>query len=445
MGAGVSVASSTLDSSIKSSIKNVMTSTVDNDVDVVCNNIQLVDGARNCNIEFGEQTCRAIALSSLTSNAELGADIAQDIMQQISSSVASSTEGLTLQLLQISHSCNVVRRMAEVTMDTEQAFTTKCTRSISATNEQAVKNCHDSTVKLAKQDISAEAIGDCVSSQVGNLKASQKLTNLIDMQTSATTKGVDLWVILLMLFGGFIALLFIPVLIYAFRYAINSSTMTSADRMKLMAAQYLLIMMILAMILWWPGIASIPLGISPWPQLGVRSLNGEPSPCQMGKPVDPDVIINTFMWYDPYCLSKQATTYAGIGDGTGRSYCSEEDQRVHYKNCGLFANNGCDDPKFLQDENAYSAATRACGKLGGATFPSCMTSDITTVVFATEEETVYDGCYRCTGRTAEEQASDNPEYNFGYWAANGQSCVVGGVVVYSRSAAVKSGGKKKKR
>lgn len=434
MGVGSSKSSNTINNLIQGSVESIMESSVRGDVNVACSNAQVVEGARGCNIEFSDQICEAVGISNMTSNSSLDATLSQDVMSQISSQAAATTEGMTLQLAQLSDSSNVVNSEMNMAMETTQSFTTSCTRNVSAINLQSVKDCDSSTVKFAPQMVSASVIGDCVSSQVGALKASQTMSKMMDLTAEATTKGVDMWAMVMMMAGFFV--IFIlggPTFFFGMRYAMGADVNNQTPQMienkqqlklKFYAIGLLGFFMLLVAVLWWPGVFSIYLGISPWPYIGVNSIGNKVPLCRDGHNIDPEVFINTWMWYDPHCASQKATTFAGEGDGQGLRECSVDDKVKRYEGCGLFAKTlGCDDPAFKADEASYIATLEACGDLGGATFSTCAIPDIAVEVFSQEDDD-YGSCHRCDG-TSEEQLLADPRANYGLWAGEGKDCASG--------------------
>lgn len=415
MGAQVSNAHTTVDNVIKGSITNTMESNVKGDVTAACSNLQVVDGARNCNINFAEQICEAVAISNMTSNTSLDAQISQDVMNQVRSQVEASAEGQLILMAQVSNSSNVIKNEVDLSMATTQTFTTSCTRNISAINEQAVRNtdCQGAVINFAPQMISAEVIGDCVANHVGTLQAAQSMTNVLDLATSATTKGIDIWAFVIMIVGFFlIFVLGIPIFLYGIRYAVASPLSSKQQdpraKGKMYMAVFVFAMMILTAIIWWPGFFSIMLGIAPWPYIGVQSVGGLAPLCTEDKNVDPEVFVNTWMWNDPHCLAIP-----------GNTYCGPDDQTRHYESCGLFASQfGCDDTQFKDDSAEYKKMLQVCGKLTGHPFQKCTTQDIALNVFA-QDAGSYGSCVKCT------DTQGTALSNYGLWRKSDGSCSSG--------------------
>lgn len=438
MGAAVSVSESSVDNAVKSSIDVTMSATVDNDVSVACHNSQIVEGAKGCDIQFAEQICDAVGISNLTSNMSLDSKVAQDVTNNISSEVASSNEGMTLQLLQLSKSSNHVKNVTELSQNITQSFMTSCTRNVGAINLQSVKNCDGSTVKFAPQMATAKVIGDCVANQVGSVTSSQKLKNTLDLQTTASNKGVDPWVFVLMIAGFFLLLILgLP----AFAFGIKSASgmlssksdqnaaaaaAQSVTKTRLYGSMFIFIGIVAGMCVWWPGYFAWKFGISPWPYPGVVNVGGREAACVENRFLAPDgteekeagisrdMFINNWMWYDPMCLADSAVS---ADNPEGKKTNSKCDPHRRYTKCGLFATEfGCDDPEFLANYDSYMKTIKACAPLAGAeaTIEYCKPTDIAASIFSQEEE-MYSGCVKCTGSTEEEKSWDDPRARFGYW------------------------------
>lgn len=429
MGVAASTTYNELENIVNGSIQDMMESTVDGSAGATCTNAQLVKGARNCDITFAKQVCRASVISNMTSNVAMESQISQDIMADLRANASSSVEGLTLQLAQVSDSSNIIRNVTNVAMTASKAFTTTCTRNFSALNEQSVRDCDSSRVAFAEQDASGEVVGDCVATHVGSSTASQSLATIMDAEATATTKGVDLWALVMML-GGFVFLfvLGVPAALFALRYAatkrVNGQTaqdkeIAQRSQMRFRACAFILFAILVSCVVWWPGVMSIYLGISPWPYIGVQSLPGRETLCVNGRNMDPEAFMSPFAWYDPYCLA------------SGSKSCTEDDKLMRYRNCGLFADvAGCDDPEFVRDRAAYEASAKACAAIATSELSTCSAQAIgDAVFFGGDDKKVglegYADCTRCTGRSDAEEASGDPLLNFGLWVRNGASCATG--------------------
>jgi hypothetical protein len=419
-------------SSISGVVDAKMTSSVSGDATAVCNNIQRAENVSNCSIKFDEQMCNVLAVSNMTSSTAMEADLSQAIMSEASQAASSTTSGLAGALADTSSASNVVHNYMEMSMSATTAFTTTCTRNATAINEQSVTNCENSTIEFAKQDVSAEVVGDCVANQVGSLSAHQALTSLIDMEATATVKGIELWLMFIVFLGIYLLFSLGRSVVNAAKRMLASKEDTglTADQKaelaqannRLLVIQVLTVAMAVVAILWWPGAGSFYLGIFPWKYRIPDEINGHPSGCYAGEAVDQQRIINKWVWHDPKCLSQWATTGAGVGDGSGRTSCSKEEQIIHYRNCGIFA--GCKNETFLKEKEAYLSALRVCGDLVGAPFESCNTASIAATVFASAigDLEPYEGCHMCTGNSEDERKLPNRFINRGLFVRDGKSC-----------------------
>lgn len=423
MGPAISKTTNTLDNSITATISDKMESNVNGNATAHCSNSQLAVGSKRCDIEFARQVCRAEVISNMTADTSLESVITQDVTNQLSQSAESMTEGLSLQLASVSSASNVIQNHVNVGMEVSKVFTTTCTRGLSAVNEQSTYDCEESKIKFAEQDVSGKVVGDCVVSHMGKSTAYQKLMNTVDQEAKATTKGVDLWALLLLMGGGLFLMIFgVPASIYAFRVAankeVNKKTESAAEKqqavsmeMRMRAVMVLAGAVALSAIFWWPGLGSYLLNVFPWD----HAVSGEVEICKPAG-IEEEVYVNKFMWYDPYC----ATTRAG---------CSEDEKMKAYKNCGLFAaSDGCDDPAFLQQKEKYRNTLKACSVLAGTGIGQCTTMSIADSVMLEELKDAqgrvlgFEGCKRCNGSSEAERASADRWKNFGLWVRASSSC-----------------------
>lgn len=428
MGIAISNPKNTIENAISSSVTATMSQEVNNAVNVACFNKQIVDGAKGCDIQFAEQICDAVGISNLTSNQSMDAKITQDTTNTLSSQVAASNEGITMQLAQVSSPSNTVRNQVSLSQNITQSFMTSCTRNVSAINEQSVKNCDGSTIKFAPQMATGKVIGDCVANQVGNVSSAQKLRNTLDLTTTASNKGVDPWVFVLIIAGFFLILVLgLPAFAMGLKSAANAmsskeklsaqaAAAQSVTKTRLYGSMFIFIAIIAGMCVWWPGYFAWKFGISPWPYPGVVNVGGTPAECVEGRPLDPELFINKWMWLDPTCSAEHAITYDNP-DGTKASSGDKCDPVRKYSKCGLFATEmGCDDPEFLASYDQYLKVHKACGPLLGYVdlIEYCKPADVAAEVFADDTE-MYKGCVKCTGSTDEEKALDDPRARFAYW------------------------------
>lgn len=441
-----SSASADIRSTVSGSVTAMVNSTVKADADALCQNNMLVQGARNCDIDLGEQVCNAMAISNMAADQSMSTELSQNLMNQISTETSAMTEGLGIG--NFSNSSTVVNNTASLSLNTAQTFLTSCTRTASAVNSMTVLDCENSTIKKGAQEADVSVVGDCVANQVGNLKAAQDLANIVDTKTTATTKGIDPFLILMLMAVGFFILMFGgPILavvktIGAVKGETKDETpaqtqerqrkeerQENADRMSLYS-RIILGLVVLSWILVWPGLLSVALGVAPWPYVGVnQGLGGSAPLCQDGYDIsrdendqplagiNPASFINDFMWYDPACLSMRHPSYKDK-----ENFCTEAAKQKHYKGCGLFANtSACDAPDFLYDKGKLDKAYAACEPLLGDTFEKCEAQYISSHYFADE----YEGCRRCTGQSSEEEWMADPRANFGFFVSGTGACSEG--------------------
>lgn len=412
MGAQVSISETIVENETRSSIDTIMESDVKGDVNVLCKNLQLVEGARGCNIQFADQRCDAAGISNLTSKVALDAELGQQTYNNIKQATEAANEGMGWGQVSFSDTSSFTKNIVDLSMSTTQKFATSCTRNVSAINLQSVKDCVDSYVNFKPQDVSAEVLGDCAVENIGKLKSMQELTNVMDISAKSSNKGMDLWALLLLLAFGFLAIVFfIPMLGYGLSKMVRGSS-TSKDKDKdksspasggmpkwkyyyIMFSIFLFFMVFLG---WWPCFGAYYLGIWPYSYTGVLERDGKEAACVDGKNINPELFLNTWMWSDPLCLTK------------GGKCRHKDDSIKHYNNCGLFASSfGCDDPEFLQDKEEYIESIHACAPLLGVGFSKCTSRHIAADVFA--DKATYGKCHRC-----------EDEENYGLWAAEGKSC-----------------------
>lgn len=401
MGGGVSKARVGVDSVIKGSVTAMMESDVKASINVACDNEQIVKNAHGCDISFADQLCTAVGISNFTGTSELTADVAQTVMNDISAKTESLTSGLMLGFSK-SDSSTMVKSMVDMSMDVTQSFRTDCTRNISAINTQAVDGCSaGSVIRFAKQDISAKVIGDCVSSTVGKFSAAQDITQKIDASASATTKGVDMFgMFLIILAVGFCLIIVGPLgkamggmVMGGQNNGMNAETQSQSTRKLIMLAAIAFIF-INTFVFWWPGVGSMIMQITPYdtvfdatePPYDPNNPGAGVSMCQDGRNINPDTFINKFMWYDPLCLSSPDKA------------CTNDVKEKHYESCGIFASKfGCDDPQFKVDKQKYSDILDICSTMSLIMQPPkyCDSRYIATQLFSTEP-TSYDSCKKCT-------------------------------------------------
>ena len=415
MGAGVSKAKTETDNAVKSSIKSLMDNEVKASVNVECRNEQIVNGANRCNIQFADQMCNAIGTSNFAGSTTFSAESAQTIMNQLTSKTDAMTSGLVLGYSK-SDSHSTTKNLVEMAVDVTQKFHTDCTRDVRAINIQSVTNCSESAIKFNPQSITAEVIGDCVADASGDFKAVQNLTNIVDISTTSTTKGVDIFGVV------FLYLLFIfgvPMFVAGMKKAVFTPTANlttverQANKQRFVMIMVIMTVITLSMLIWWPGIIAAKLKVWPYSYPTVDAEydpanpgNGVPM-CQDGKNLNRATFVNEFMWYDPLCLS------------TPDEPCTSTTKQKHYEGCGVFATrSGCDDPEHTKDKASFAAILDACSALtvSNAKPQSCEVADVAYETLSTAAE--YGSCLQCT---------DPLSGRVGYWVREGGFCSMNNV------------------
>jgi hypothetical protein len=401
-----STAKQLIENSIKGSVKAIMEAEVDASITVSCSNNQISNNASKCDISFASQVCEAVGLSNVTNTTEFSADVAQKVMNTIKAATEAAASGFTLGKNE-STSDMTTKNSVDMSMDVTQSFKTTCTRNVTAINLQSVTDCSESAHRFAPQDVSASAIGDCVVNSVARFTAAQDLTNKLDLMSKATSTGIDFTAIFLILVA--IALIMFmgrgaAKQMYATAYGepgygqqVMSPADQEASKWRLRAGMVLAALLVTSVVFWWPGLPYVSggyyLNLFPYSYAGSASdpvfdpeNPGAGVPlCQSGKNLNRDTFINTFMWFDPLCLSTPGVA------------CTGAVKEKHYASCGIFADEfGCDDPLFLEERARYTKMMGLCSdvKLLGARPKYCDSVHLAADLFPPDSDT-YKGCQKC--------------------------------------------------
>ena len=397
MGGNQSIASSTIDNAISSSIVNVMENQVKASVNVACTNNQIVNGAKDCNITFADQLCTAVGTSNFAGTTTFNAETAQSIMNTITAKTDAVMSGLTPSVMNKSESTIVAKSNVSMTVDSAQKFYTDCTRDVRGINSQVVSDCGGSLVAFSPQMISATVIGDCVANASGTFKAVQDITNVVDVTATSSMKGVDMFgLMFLYLCYAIIAIIGGPMFVGRMKRELMSSNTTltpderQANKQRFVMVMVIMFVICVSLIVWWPGIIAAKLKVWPYsyPTVDVDYDPKNPGAgipmCQDGKNLNRATFVNEFMWYDPLCLT------------TPEAPCTSQSKQKHYEACGVFATkSGCDDPQHTKDKAAFSAVLDACSELSVANAKptSC---DVMNVAYeAISTATTYGTCLKC--------------------------------------------------
>lgn len=418
MGGNQSKASTNIDNAVTSSIKSVMDSEVKASVNVACTNQQIVVGVHNCSIAFADQICDAIGTSNFAGSTTFSQETAQTIMNTITAKTDAMMSGITPSIMNKTDSHVVSKNLVDMSVDTAQSFHTDCTRDVRGINTQSVSDCTDSAIKFNPQTITAKVIGDCVANASGEFRAVQDIKNVIDVQATATMKGVDLFgVLFLYLCIAVVVIIGGPMFIGRMKVALLQPTVTlspaerQSNKQRFVMIMVIMFTLIVSMVVWWPGIIAAKLKVWPYSYPNVDADYDPNNPgagvpmCQDGKNLNRATFVNEFMWYDPLCLS------------TPDKPCTTQTKQKHYEGCGVFATkSGCDDPQHTTDRAAFAAILEACSDLAlaNAKPKSCNVTDVAQEAISTAMK--YGSCMQCddpaTGRA-------------GYWVKQNGKCSVG--------------------
>lgn len=337
---------------VETQVNTTMRSQTDQSVNLACNNVQEVVNSKGCNVNFAKQSCDVYGLANVSSSTSFDSRVTQNVVQDIKQKAEASNEGLILGL-QNSNSSNMVNMFTRMGIDTVMAFQTDCSKNISGLNLQSVRNttCDvQNEINFAAQEITGKVMGDCVTENVARSSAAQTLSQIFDQTAKSANKGINPFILLMMIIAIIGAMVILPIMMKA-ASSLGRAPRNPAERRAASARKFAVFMtrvLLFIMVVWWPGVASIFLGMSPWPYTGDTSPDAV---CRQGEPVDRSLIINEFMWWDEDCVSPGP-----------EGACTDEKRAKHYKSCGIFSGK-CDDPSFAADRNRYREVQKACSAL----------------------------------------------------------------------------------
>lgn len=363
MGAQISKSENDVLQVVDASVKTTLSSTVNASANSKCENIQSVTGAKCCKIKFSEQTCEATAVNEVVSSGRLDATVTQGIAQQIKQAAESSTEGIG-GVYSDSEASNKIRNITRMAINTTQTFETNCSKNATGLNEQSVTDtycgCGEEApaergidVDFAQQSITLEAIGSCVSDVVGSSQSAQDFSSMIGQKGVSSVTGVDLFGLFLAVIGPMMIFIIAPI---GFKIATAPQTekpspAQAAARTGQRVSKISFYFLLLALIVWYPGVIAWQLGAPPWQEYRDPIL--DTNVCDDDGTARADFIVNKYQWFDPDCVSKPAG-----------SPCAERDQYKSYEGCGVFAKNGlCDDPNYTGnggDKDLFDQMQVAC-------------------------------------------------------------------------------------
>jgi len=334
MGAQVSSSETTINNEVRQSVKDIMTSEVNANLTVVCNNNQIVDNVNNCKIKFGDQTCTAFAISNVTSRTDFGSDSIQETAQNIKNAAESQAGGQSIFNISSSESSAVSNLYVDLALQVEKSIKTNCSKDASGINNQVVKNSSclpgdpEINYEFASQEISIDVTSDCVVDTLSRSKNIQKLTQILDQSSKSKATGADFWAM-----GFFIlclaALLFVVP-------AGAAKVISTTTRSFLPILIIIILFGVTAIIQYF---VSINYGIAPAPY---PYKNGR---CENS--IEESDIVSTSPNYFPNCENRS-------GDEANSS-CTENKKTSQYSQCGIAAVGAaeCDDPKYLNDKIGF--------------------------------------------------------------------------------------------
>jgi hypothetical protein len=366
-------------------LTNQMQSTVDASNRTECKNTQWVEDVVGCDIRFGKQICNVQTLAkALVTN-----DSKTDMSQKLANSMSQSSKALTkggLGIGNTSHASASMKNIVDVAMSAATSMYSNCSADMSLVNVQLVKNCRNSSIDFAEQQIDGSLVTECVVGQSAQSSAMQDVVNSLSQTASATTKGLSIMDLLL-------PLLIIPLMIFLVILAIRKGFTAFRAKPRVMsgytrAGIALMIIFGLLLGLWWPGYGSFRLGLWPWPYPGTQTPGSDGKPlCYKGK-TDMSKTINYFGFADPNCLLARGSD--------PDAPCSDDDAIVHYKGCGVIGG-GCDDPLLKQEKQNFQRAAVACGDLIG--YAGCNHATLSSQFFTKPEKLkdteAINGCRYC--------------------------------------------------
>ncbi len=426
MGNNVSYSMQAMINDFENRSKQNISSVVDNNVKVRCENIQTIKNSTldNCKVNFSEQTCAASVMSNFVGSNVLDVKLVQDVykdsLQDVEDDQTNEDYGAgTNKSYKSQFEYNKIR----VINDTVMHLYTDCSRNVNAINEQSIENttCSGaSEINFAAQVNTPTVVADCAADQAGNLEASQFLTALSTQKakTTQTNSGG--------LMGFVLLLLMIPLLLFLIPFAIRKGFSFGARSMngKTIVGLICLVMLLLALVIWWPGWFSKELGVWPYPfpyyNVAPEAAGGGGSRCIGGTLAPGLKFLNTGIFWDNLCL---------VSDDFDN--CDDEKRVVSYDMCGLFAKNQtvqCDDPDFIADRDAFIQAHKACETVSGSIFDFCTPISIAGEVFPDEKtfERPYGECKKCNSGPANgfyinaEAECSSARFDLNRWAALGE-------------------------
>lgn len=363
-------------------LKNKLQSVVDTSSRTSCNNIQEVIGVDNCDIQFGKQVCEASILAQTTVSNTIENETTQKMFAQLSQEAASKVDlGFgALAMGNSTEASNIARRKVETVNDINVAMKTDCVRDIQLVNAQRVVNSKNCKVLFSDQVTTSNIVADCAVEATLNSKALQDLESVVSQKADATLKGGGIFELILLL-------LMIPLMLFLVPAALGKGIQVATNNPKKPVipglAKFLLVVLIFALGLWYPGFGAWYFGVPPWPYPYESGLGADGKPiCFEGKS-DEDLIVNKTAWFDKNCIAKH-----------GGKCRNDKDRLVHYEECGVFSGK-CSDPKAAADIDNFLETNMLCASIP-ANILSCNANNVAQKTIPQTSLTSYEGCKLCT-------------------------------------------------
>lgn len=392
MGAQTSLMETEIETEVRQITENNLDAKIGADSETICSNLQQIKDStlQGCQIKFGPQSCNAQSLMRFVGQNTLESETKQEIIDIAKQITKQDMSGIAVGQFQTSIQRMKQKASYDQLSKTNMALNTDCSQSLDLANIQNFENtdCEDSKVNYALQTISAKTMADCAATQGAKQFSSQGLTKMLEQSSKQKLDGISLSSILLplLLFPLIMILLpgFIGRMISNTKNALLGEVPTEKPKPSIFTkmAKWVLILIILSLIAWWPGIGSWYLGI--WPYGNPN--DNKNSPCQGKELKTTAYSVNKYFQYDPACAQRPKDDLV----------CTKDKKIFHYK-CGI-TSGLCDttDPTLSSGLEKYKNYLRACGKLRAdaqyAPFSSCDPS----AIFNKAVSKKFEGCKVCT-------------------------------------------------
>lgn len=426
MGSSFSVAVNKVNTTVNQSVTSTFNATVTDSLSVSCDNTIIVDGATNCNIQFGEQYCSAIGTSTLSANISNQDTLTQDTYTSIKEK-STSQAGIAGGLINFSASYNGLDSFAKMAITSAKNMTVACSRDASGANLQQVKDCLNSTILIPKQTVTVEVLGKCSADLTNTTNAANTLQQMFDLSASATS-GFQLWeLVALLIVGGLVLILVMyfatkkaggPLHLDALKNAMdipndpkNPLVVPQPQAPEKRTGIILLSLSAIFLIVWIGVIFGLNYPPAPFVAYGACTAD-------RANPLKPNEFTNLkTVTVDGTCLEK------GQPDGCEGDYRG-------YATCGI-VRGVCNNPEVLDMTTKYKALMRACAVYGlydNTAIPNGTDAEIANYIFS---QYLPEGC---TEFTKEGECSTNYTDCLRCTAANATGAGIGNVNFYAQNS-----------